>query len=75
MWAHGFLVVKNFAFVKTGWICGINYGQKTTNDVELKYRQQMSFSNLANQREIYYCRVSKYPLQGDTVFFKLYIHS
>ena len=39
-----FGLVKKFGFVKrlTGWTCGINYGQKTTNVVELKYRQQTS---------------------------------
>ena len=30
------LVIKQL----TGWTCGINYGQKITNVVELKYRQQ-----------------------------------
>ena len=34
----GLVVVKQL----TGWTCGINYGQKNTNVVELKYRQHYS---------------------------------
>ena len=35
------MVSLKFGFVKqlTVWTCGINYGQKTTNVVELKYQQ------------------------------------
>ena len=38
------LVLLKFGLVKqlTGWTCGINYGQKITNVVELKYRQHFS---------------------------------
>ena len=32
---------EEFWLCKTiGWNCGINYGKKTSNVVELKYRQQ-----------------------------------
>ena len=44
-----FLVLLKFGFVKqlTGWTCGINYGQKTADVVELKYRQQLVLSRFS----------------------------
>ena len=37
-WSCGVLTVR-----KTGWTCGINYGYKITNVVELKYWQHAGF--------------------------------
>ena len=45
------MVLLKFGFVKQlpGWTCGINYGQKTTNVVELKYRQQLMQNTKATE--------------------------
>ena len=47
--------VKFWLCKTTGWTCGINYGQKNINVVELKYRQHLPktrFPYMVKHREV-----------------------